>query len=138
MRILVGVLLLVHGLITTAQASGAFKPKVDATNPDWMNWWPVPMGRSWLIGRLGREKSSLGNLAGMLWLAAGLCLVVAALALFASGAWWPILAGVGAAISLVLFVLYAHPLYAVGISANLAILISLLLVGWPVVALPSS
>jgi hypothetical protein len=134
MRILVGVLLLVHGLITAAQARGAFRPKVDAANPDWMSWWPVPMGRSWMIERLGREKSSLGNLAGTLWLVAGLCLMVAAIAVLGSWGWWPTFAGVGAAISLVLFVPYAHPLYAVGIGANLAILIWLLLVGWPSLA----
>ena len=42
-----------------------------------------------------------------------------------------LLAGLGAVISLVLFVFYVHPLYAVGIGANIAILVSLLWLKWP-------
>jgi hypothetical protein len=38
---------------------------------------------------------------------------------------------VGAVISLLLFIIYAHPLYAIGIGANLAILLVLLWAKWP-------
>ena len=42
-----------------------------------------------------------------------------------------VVAGVGAGLSLLLFVPYAHPLYAVGIGADLAIIIALLWLKWP-------
>jgi len=134
MRILVGVLLLVHGLISAAQARGSFRPRGGGANPSWLSWWPAPMGQSWLSGRLGREKTPTGFATGMVWLIAGACLIVAAVGAFGAGdptGWWRIVAGVGAGLSLLLFVPYAHPLYAVGIGADLAIIIALLWLKWP-------
>jgi hypothetical protein len=52
--------------------------------------------------------------------------------------WWRVLAGVGAAVSMVLLIVYAHPLLIVGIGANLAILIVLLWIGWPSAAVLGS
>jgi len=83
---------------------------------------------------LGIEKSPVGALAGLLWLAAGLALIASGLGLFGfiiPTGWWRILAGSGAAVSLLLFFFYAHPLYAVGIVANLAILLILLWANYP-------
>ncbi len=134
MRILVGLLLVIHGLITVAQAGGGFKPSQAVPNPSWLSWWPSSLGQSWLLARFGLERSVLGSLAGVLWLFAGACLVAAALGLFAFAVpttWWRILAGAGALLSLVLFIVYAHPLYAIGIGANLAILLVLLWAKWP-------
>jgi hypothetical protein len=61
-------------------------------------------------------------------------LIAAALGLFGlivPAPWWRALAGAGAVTSLVLFILYAHPLYAIGIGANIAILLVLLWLKWP-------
>lgn len=134
MKIVVMGLLMIYGLITAMQSMGSFNPAGGTPNPKWINWWHTPLGQSWLFARLGIEKSYFGALIGILWIAAGACLIAAALGL--SGliipiSWWRILAGAGAVISLILFFLYAHPLYAIGIDANLAILLVLLLAKWP-------
>lgn len=134
MRIFVGILLLLHGLITMAQSGGSFKPTTGPVNPAWLNWWPAQLGQSWLFPRLGLEQSVGGTLAGLLWLAAGAALAAAGLGLLGfiiPTAWWRVLAGVGAGLSLLLFIVYAHPFFAVGIGANLAILLVLLWARWP-------
>jgi hypothetical protein len=134
MKIFVGVLLILHGLITAAQSPAGFNPSGGTPNPSWVNWWPTNLGQSWFLARLDMEKSFLGTLSGILWLIAGIALIAAALGLFGFAVptmWWRVLAGVGAVISLFLFIFYAHPLFAVGIGANLAILLVLLLAKWP-------
>ena len=134
MRILVAILLLVHGLITAAQAQSGFKPSEGVANPAWLSWWPANMGQSWLFRQLGESKSIAGTVAGVVWLCAGLSLIAAALGLLGfivPTHLWRLLAGIGAILSLVVFVVYAHPFYVVGIGANLAILIVLLWAKWP-------
>jgi hypothetical protein len=134
MKIIVGVLLILHGLITAAQAGGSFNPTGGVANPKWLGWWPVPLGQSWLLARLGLERSILGPVAGLLWLVSGAAIIASALGLFGflvPTPWWRTLAGAGAATSLLLFALYAHPLYAIGIGADLAILLALLWAKWP-------
>ncbi len=134
MKIVIGILLVAHGFINAMQSSGSFKPTGGIANPGWLNWWPVPMGQSWLLARLGIERSFAGTLAGILWLAAGAALIAAGLGLFRfviPTAWWRPLAGIGAGLSLLMLILYANPMYAVGIGANLAVLIVLLWAQWP-------
>ena len=134
MRILVGVLLILHGLITALQAGGSFNPTGGTPNPKWVSWWPTSLGQSWLLSRLGAEKSLPGIFAGLLWLLAGVALIAAALGLLGfivPSVWWRVLAGVGAVVSLFLFIIYAHPLYAVVIGADMAILLVLLWAKWP-------
>lgn len=134
MRILIAILLLVHGLITTSQATGSFNPSGGVANPSWVNWWPANLGQSWILKNAGIEKSLLGTLAGILWIIAGICIIASALGLFGfviPTNLWRLLAGVGATISLLLFIIYAHPLYAIGIGANIAILLILLWAKWP-------
>lgn len=137
MRILVAILLLIHGLITMAQSGTGFSSSGGAANPRWLNWWPTNLGQSWLIKVGGTPKPLFGTLTGMFWIAAGLCLVAAALGLLGviiPTHLWRVLAGIGAVLSLVVFVFYAHPLYAAGIAANLAILLILLWMKWPSIA----
>ena len=134
MKIVVSVLLIIHGLITASQASGSFNPTGGVPNPKWISWWPIPLGQSWLLARFGLEGSFLGYLAGVLWLIAGVSLIadgLGLLGLIVPTSWWRALAGTGAVISLVLFVIYVHPLYAIGIGANIAILLVLLWLKWP-------
>jgi hypothetical protein len=73
-----GGFLVVHGLITTMIGVGAVaNPNSPAiTLPSWFSWWPGPFGRSWLFDalNLGTGVSVLG---GLVWLTAGLALVVA-------------------------------------------------------------
>ncbi len=134
MRVFVAILLLVHGLITMAQAKAGFQPSAGAANPTWLNWWPVNPGQSWLLDHFKSPKSAISTVAGVLWLVAGICLIAAALGLFKFIVpinLWRLFAGIGAIISLVLFIFYAHPFFVVGIAANLAILVILLWVKWP-------
>ena len=134
MRIFVAILLLIHGLITSAQAGSGFNPSAGITNPTWLGWWPVNLGQSWFYEHFGLTKSVVSTLAGFLWLIAGFCLVASALGLFGflvPTNLWRQLAGIGAIVSLVLFVFYAHPLYLIGIAANIAILLGLLWAKWP-------
>lgn len=139
MKLLVSALLLAHGLITAMQSSGSFKPTGGVPNPKWISWWPSNLGQSWVLTRLGLENSILGMLAGLLWLISGASLMAAALGLFGfivPAPWWRLLAGAGAAISLFLFIIYAHPMYAIGFGANLAILLVLLWAKWPSLGVP--
>lgn len=46
-------------------------------------------------------------------------------------AWWSVLAIAGAGMSLLMLVVYLHPLYAVGLASNLAVLVSMLWVSLP-------
>ena len=134
MRIIVVILLLIHGLITSAQAQTGFNPSGAIANPSWLSWWPVNLGQSWLFKQFGLEKSVVGTLAGILWISAGLCLIAAALGLFGfivPTNLWRLLAGIGAILSLVLFIFYAHPFYVIGIGANTAVLLVLLWAKWP-------
>jgi len=92
------------------------------------------VGQSWLRSRLGLEKSFLGTLAGVLWLASGAAIIAAArglLGIVVPTLGWRPLAAAGAIPSLVLFVLYAHPLHGLGIAADIAFLVVLLWAKWP-------
>lgn len=134
MKILISILLIVHGLITTAQSGSSFNPTGGVPNPKWVSWWPSALGQSWLFSRMGLEKSVAGTLIGLLWLVSGAAIIAAGLGLLGfiiPSPWWRVLAGVGAGLSLILFILYAHPFYALGIGANLAILLVLLWAKWP-------
>ena len=133
MRIIVSILLLVHGLITSVQAGTGFSPSEGVANPSWLSWWPVNLGQSWFLKHFGLTQPVLGTLAGILWIIAGISLIAASLGLFGfiiPTSLWRFLAGLGAGIPLVLFVFYAHPMYAVGIGANLAVLLFLLWAKW--------
>ena len=134
MNTLIAVLLIVHGLITSAQSAGSFSPGAGIPNPSWLSWWPTGLGQSWLFSRPGLEHSFLIPLGGLLYLVAGLALVAAGLGLLGwivPTAWWPVLALVGAGLSLFMLLVYLHPFYLIGIAASLAVLVSMLWVHWP-------
>ncbi len=125
MQTLVGAFLVAHGLITTAIGFGS------VTNPDgapiampaWFGWWPGPFGRSWLFQALDLG-SGVAVVGGLLWLAAGVALVI-------GGLGWiglPALADLkvpllitGASLGLVALALYFHPFYLVAVLIDLAL-----------------
>ena len=135
MKIALAILIMLHGLIVAAQSSVSFKPLGGTPNPTWMKWFPLNLGQSWLLAVLKAENSVGGKALGVLWLAAGLTLLLAGFGLLhflIPFAWWKTLALVGAALSLLLLGLYFHPLYLVGVAASLLLLLALVLKSWPV------
>ncbi len=134
MKILIGILLIVHGLIVAAQSSGSFKPPSGGIqNPAWVSWWPTNLGQSWLLSGLGLERMPLTTLILLLNLAGGVALVAAGLGVLGvlvPSAWVGPLAIGGAAISLIMLTIYLHPIYALGIGANIGILVTLLWTNW--------
>jgi hypothetical protein len=125
-NLLVGLLIVGHGLITTMIGVGAVtRPDAPAmTLPAFFSWWPGPFGRSWAIEALGLG-SAAAVVGGLVWLASGLALVAAGLGWLGVGPLAGLssaLAVIGAALGLVALVLYFHPLYLVAVAINLALL----------------
>ena len=134
MKIVTVVLLILHGLICAAQAVGSFSSSEGVSNPNWLNWWPTSLGKSWLLSQMGTGQSLFTFIVGVLGLVSGVCIIAAGLGLLGFVIpfhWWRPLAGAGAALLLIYFAIYAHPFFAVGIGANIAILVILLWIGWP-------
>ena len=124
LRLLIGGLLIVHGLITVAQSLGVFGRGTE--NPAWLNWWPTPLGRSWLLGSLGLEGTAVSWLAGTLWVIGGIAFLGAGFGILAHLEWWRTLAVAGAFASLVVLIPYFHPWYAFVTVLNIGILVALL------------
>jgi hypothetical protein len=134
MKLLIGALLIIHGLIVCGQSSGSFKPPTGGLqNPSWVGWWPTNLGQSWLLSGLGLERMPFTTVLLLLNLAGGIALVAAGLGvlgILVPTSWWATLAIAGAGISLFQLVIYLHPLTAIGIGLNIAILIALLWAHW--------
>ena len=134
MKILIAALLIIHGFIVANQSSTSLNPTGGVNNPTWLNWWPANLGQSWLLSALGVERTLVSRVGGFLWLAAGIALVAAGFAVLGfvlPQTWWRSLALIGAAFSLIMLAIYLHPLYGIGISASVVLLVALLWEGWP-------
>ena len=124
----IGGLLVIHGLITSAIGFGAVtNPHAPAMAMPGFGWWPGPFGRSWAFDalHLGTPAALLG---GTIWLLAGLALIGGGLGwLGAPGlaeARYLLLVG-GSALGLVALALYFHPVYLLAIGINVAIVLLL-------------
>jgi len=136
LRFIVAAILVVHGFIVSAQSLGGFNPGSGIKNPTWLNWWPTALGQSWLLSRLGLERT-FSWLSGLLWLTGGILLLAAGLSIFGfivPQSYWRILAVGGAAISLFMLLIYLHPFFAIGILTSITIIIALLWANWPPVS----
>lgn len=141
MKLLISILLILHGLIVAGQATGSFGSTIpnEIQNPAFVSWWPVNMGRSWLFSWLGLEKAlAVYRIGGLLWLLGGIALVAAGLGLLgfivpATG--WRNLAVAGGAISLFMLAVYLHPLTIVGTASSAAVLLALLWTESPLASL---
>jgi len=137
MKLLISVLLIVHGLIVAGQSAGSFGFTIpnEVQNPSFVSWWPVNMGRSWLFSWLGLDRTLLAyRIGGLLWLAGGIALVAAGLAasgFVIPGEGWRGLAIAGGAISLLMLGVYFHPIMIIGTASSLTVLIALLWMKWP-------
>ena len=137
MKLLISILLILHGLIVAGQSAGSFGSTIpnELQNPSFVSWWPINMGRSWLFSWLGLEKTLVAyRIGGLLWLAGGIALVGAGLGVLGfmvPSEWWRDLAIGGAAISLFMLAVYFHPITIIGTASSLAVLIALLWAKWP-------
>jgi hypothetical protein len=136
-KLLIGILLIIHGLIVAGQSAGSFGSTIpnELQNPSIVSWWPINMGRSWLFSWLGLEKTLVVyRIGGLLWLVGGIALVAAGLGVLGfviPTDWWRGLAVGGAVISLIMLAVYFHPLTIIGTAASLAVLAALLWAKWP-------
>lgn len=137
MKILISVLLIVHGFIVACQSTGSFGPTIpsELQNPSFASWWPINMGRSWLFSWFGLEKTlAVYRIGGLLWLVGGIALIAAGLGLLGfiiPTDWWRSLAIFGGAISILMLVIYFHPLMIIGTASSLAVLVALVWLDWP-------
>ena len=137
MKILISVLLIIHGLIVAGQAAGSFGSTIpnEIQNPSFVSWWPVNMGRSWLFSWLGLEQTlGVYRIGGLLWLAGGIALVAAGLGVLGfiiPVDWWRNLAIGGGAVSLFMLAVYFHPMTIIGTASSMAVLVALLWARWP-------
>jgi hypothetical protein len=130
MRILIGLLLIVHGLIVAGQAV----PGSWIQNPAWLQWWPTALGQSWLLHTLRLEHAPWTWLAGGAWLLGGALLVsagLAALGIVVPLELWRWLAVAGATVSLIMLLAYWHPLITLGFLLSTSILVVLGWAQWP-------
>ena len=141
MKILVSILLIIHGLIVAGQAAGSFGSTIpnEIQNPAFVSWWPVNMGRSWLFTWLGLDKTLvICRIGGLFWLAGGIVLVAAglgALGFVVPTSWWRDLAVAGGALSLLMLAIYLHPLLIIGTASSVAVLMALLWAKSPLASL---
>ena len=137
MKILISVLLIIHGLIVAGQAAGSFGSTIpnEIQNPSFVSWWPVNMGRSWLFSWLGLEQTlGVYRIGGLLWLAGGIALVAAGLGVLGfiiPVDWWRNLAISGGDVSLFMLAVYFHPMTIIGTASSMAVLVALLWARWP-------
>jgi hypothetical protein len=134
MKTVIAILFILHGVIVALQSAGSFNPGPGTANPSWLSWWPTNLGQSWLLSRPGMQGNPAATIAGLIFLLAGAAMIAAGLGLLnvlIPHGWWPSLAVIGAGASLLMLVIYLHPLYAVGLGASLAVLVSILWVHWP-------
>lgn len=137
MKLLISALLIIHGLIVAGQAAGSFGSTIpnEVQNPSFVSWWPINMGRSWLLSWLGLEKNLIVyRVGGLLWLAGGIALVAAGLGILGfivPPEYWRSLAVGGAAISLFMLTVYFHPITIIGTASSITVLVALLWAQWP-------
>jgi hypothetical protein len=122
----VGIVLVLHGLITTMIGFGSMANQSSAAMPapSWLGWWPGTLGRSWALDALSLG-SGAAVLGGLVWLAAGVALIGAGLGWLGVPALSdpPILAFVGATLGLVALALYFHPFYLLAVVIDVVIIV---------------
>jgi hypothetical protein len=137
MKLLISVLLILHGLTVAGQSAGSFGSTIpnELQNPSFVNWWPINIGRSWLFSWLGLDRTLAAyRIGGLLWLVGGMALVAAGLGVLGfivPADWWRGLAIGGAALSLFMLAVYLHPIMIIGTASSLVVLVSLLWLRWP-------
>ena len=111
----IGLVLLGHGLIHVA----IYAPPTAADAP-------FDAGHSWLASGARQARPLLLTLA----YASAATLTVAGIGLFAQQNWWQVAAIAGAALSLLLLILFFNPWITVGVAINVTVIIVLVQTDW--------
>ena len=123
MRIVIGLLLLIHGLIHVAIYSASLSGAAAASGQE-----AFKLAHSWALGPWGFSGASLRIVGTPLWIVAGVGFALAGLAVLhvLPMAWWQGLAVAGAVASLLLIAIFWHPWLAVAVAADALVLVGLL------------
>ena len=117
MQVLLGILVLVHGLITTAIGAGSISNPRGIAAPG-TDWYPVALGQYWML------QGDAAKFGAGLWLIAGIGLIATVAAILGVAlptGIWPTLGLVSAVIGLLAVAVFFHPYYAVAVAVNVAI-----------------
>jgi hypothetical protein len=134
MRTLLGILFVLHGIITASQSNGMFQHKESKPNQLSLQWWPNKFGQAWILDNIVNSNNIIRIIFGVFWLLSGAILLFAGLGLLnilIPQQLWRTFAFIGSSISIVLLIVFLHPLYSIGLLSNIGILIVLLWIGWP-------
>ncbi len=121
-RLLIGGFLIAHGLVHGLYLT---PPKEDDPS------WAFHLDRSWLLSRLRVRPSAWRPIGITLCVVTIAALVLSGLGVFFGVEAWRLFAVAGAAVGIVLFVLYWHRWLWIGLLLNAAILVALLWASWP-------
>jgi hypothetical protein len=120
MQVLLGILVLVHGLITAAIGAGSISNPRGIAAPG-TDWYPVALGESWML------HGDAARLGAGLWVIAGVGLLSTAASILGIAlptGIWPTLGLASAVIGLLALALFFHPYYAIGVAINLGVVIA--------------
>ena len=109
-RTLVGIFIVAHGLVTMAM----WVPRYPAVPEGQLQ--PPDPSHSWIFGNQRVFSLIFG-------LAVGLALAAAGIGFLTDQSWWPLIAVVAGAASLVLFAVFFTPWWTVGIAIGTALII---------------
>lgn len=123
LRLVTGVFLILHGL---THLGAAVAPRPGATREE---LWAFFTTDSWLLRGLGEQAMRSVGIALFVFATAGF--VFAGLTELIGLGVWRVLAVISALDSLLLLVLFWHPLLLVGVLLNASILAALLWANWP-------
>ena len=130
MRILIGLLLLIHGLIHIAIYGSSVSGASAAPGQE-----AFKLVHSWALSPLGFAGTSLKIVGTPLWVVAGVGFALAGLAVLhvVPVDWWQGLAVAAAVASLLLFAFFWHPWLIAAVAADVVVLVGLLAVSVPFV-----
>jgi hypothetical protein len=132
LRILIGLILIAHGLMTMSLATVPPPASGALRTPFFPSWWRASVDPLWPVMKLGLPEPLVRTIGWLLWAAILALFTLAGAGLLGfpglTAIWQPI-AAVAAGLSLVLLVLFWHTWLVLGIVINLVILLGVFL-GW--------
>jgi hypothetical protein len=120
-RVVVGSLLILHGLVHLGYASPRPNDPRSLFAPE----------RAWFASAFGLSAPAAEAVAKALAAITAVMLTISGIALFADADLWKPTAVIGAAVSCVLLVLTFHPWLTLGVAIDLFIIASVLWIHWP-------